>query len=85
MIKVAFFGSVFAGRLFSGTFRTTHMFITYHIQNGSSIDEALVLQSILDSDVEQKKGRGYLESAQMTWDSASLNCARTNFELIDAT
>jgi hypothetical protein len=85
MIKVAFFGSTFAGRLVSDTFQTTRMLIFYHIQNASSRDGALVLQSMLDSDVEQKKGRGYLESAQMTWGSASLNYAGTNFELIDAT
>ena len=65
--------------------RTTHMLMDYHTQNESSGNEALLLQSIFDSEVEQKRVRVFLGSTQKTWHSAAWNYARTNFDLIDAT
>lgn len=61
------------------------MLMDYYTQNESSGNEALVLQSMFDSEVEQKRVRGFLASAQKTWDSASWNYARTNFDLIGET
>ena len=54
-----------------------------NLLNTSEI-EALVLQSMLDSDIELRSRRDYLERAQMTWDLAAANYVRTYFEVIDA-
>ncbi len=57
----------------------------YYTRTESSGNEALVLQSIFDSEVEQKRVRVFLAGAQKSWESAAWNYARTNFDLIDAT
>ena len=65
--------------------QTTRMLMDYYTQNESSGNEALVLQSMFDSEVEQKRVRVFLASSQKSWDLAAWNYARTNFDLIDAT
>ena len=65
--------------------QTTRILMDYYTQNESSGNEALVLQSMFDSEVDQKRVRVVLASAQKTWDSASWNYARATFDLIGAT
>lgn len=65
--------------------QTTRVVMDYYTQNESSGNEALVLQSMFDSEVEQKRVRVFLASAQKSWGLAAWNYARANFDLIDAT
>ncbi len=74
------------GRFSLALSQTTCTLMDYYTQNVSSGNEALVLQSMFDSEVEeQKRVRVFLASAQKSWDLAAWNYARTNFDLIDAT
>lgn len=59
------------------------MLMDYYTQNEGPGNEALVLQSRFDSEVEQKRVQVFLESVQKTWHLAAWNYARTNFDLID--
>ena len=65
--------------------QTRRMVMDYYTQNESSGNEALVLQSMFDSEVKHKRVRVFLRSAQKTWRSDAWIYARTNLDLIDAT
>lgn len=73
------------GRFSLVLFQITCILMHYYTEKESSGNEALVLLSIFDSEVEQKRVRVFLASAQKSWASAAWNYARTNFDLIDAT